>query len=177
MKTLFSYFIRGLFYTAPLGITIYLVIASMSFLDHLIPLDIPGAGLLVMIIIITFIGYLGSVILASSVGNLVRQLEKFVVRIPGVKLIYTALKDVISALMGSKRSFEQAVIVVVDKANEIEKIGFVTKNDLSPLGLGSDRVSVYFPYSYGIMGDLRIVPRSSNRPIPGKPAEIIKFII
>ena len=172
-----NYFIRGLFYTVPIGITIYVVITSITFLDQLIPIKIPGDGLLIMLVVITFIGYLGSVVLASSIGNLVRRMEKFIQRIPGIKMIYSALKDLTSALMGSNRSFEQAVLVTLDKENGIEKIGFVTKNDLSVLGIEEDKVSVYFPYSYGIMGDLRIVPRSSVRAIPGKPAEIMKFIV
>lgn len=177
MKKLINYFIQGLFYTVPLGITFYIVYTSISFLDQLLPINIPGMGLLSMIVIITVIGYVGSVVLASSMGSLFRKLEKFVLRIPGVKLIYTAIKDLTSALMGTNKTFDHAVLVMLDKANNIEKIGFVTKTDLSPLNIGSEKVSVYFPFSYGIMGDLKIVPRESVTPIPGKPAEIMKFIV
>jgi len=177
VKKLITYFIQGLFYTVPLGITLYIVYTSISFLDQLIPLKIPGMGLLTMLIIITLIGYLGSYVLASSVGSLLRKLEKVVLRIPGVKLIYTALKDLTSALMGTNKSFDHAVIVKLDKVNDIEKIGFITKNDLSKLNIGPEKVSVYFPFSYGIMGDLKIVPKTSVKAIPGKSSEIMKFIV
>lgn len=176
MRTLIYYFIQGLFYTVPLGITIYVVVVSIRFLDRLLPIDIPGLGLLTMIGLIILAGYLGSVVLASSVGSLVRKLEHVVLRLPGVKLIYTALKDLTSALVGTNRSFEHAVIVTLDKVNDIQKVGFVTKKDLAAFEI-SDKVAVYFPYSYGIMGDLRIVPKSAVRELPGKPSEIMKFIV
>lgn len=177
MRSIIYYFIQGLFYTVPVGITIYLVVVSIRFLDHLIPFDIPGLGILTVVLLVTLIGYLGSVVLASSVGRLVRSLEKVVQRIPGIKLIYTALKDLTSALVGSNRTFDHAVIVTLDKVNGIEKIGFVTKEDLSSFGIAADKVAVYFPYSYGIMGDLRIVPKSSVKTIQGKSAEVMKFIV
>jgi len=177
MKNILYYFIQGLFYTVPLGITIYVVYSSISFLDKLLPIDFPGLGLLTMLIIITLFGYLGSAILSSSVGKLVRSLEKFFLKIPGIKLIYTALKDLTKALTGSSKTFDHAVLVTLDKVNEIQKIGFVTKTDLSALNIGPDKVSVYFPYSYGIMGDLRIVPKSSVTTLPGKPSEVMKFIV
>ena len=177
MRKFIYYFIQGLFYTVPLGITIYVVYSSISFLDKLLPIDIPGLGLLTMIVLITLFGYLGSVVLSSSVGKLIRNLEKFVLKIPGIKLIYTALKDLTSALTGTSKTFEQAVLVTLDKENDVQKIGFVTKNDLGAVNIGPDKVSVYFPYSYGIMGDLKIVPKDSVVAIPGKPAEIMKFIV
>lgn len=177
LKKLPGYFVRGLFYTVPLGITIYVVIASFTFLDHLIPITTPGVGLLIMIVLITFIGYLGSAVLASSIGTLIRRGEKIVLRIPGVKMIYTALKDLTSALTGSTKTFDHGVLVTLDKENDIQKIGFVTRNDLSQLGIGPDKVSVYFPYSYGIMGDLRIVPKSAVRILPGKASDLMKFIV
>lgn len=177
MRTLIYYFIQGLFYTVPLALTVYVVVTAFTFLDHLLPFKFPGLGFLTMLVIITFVGYLGSVVLASSFGNLVRRLEKLVMKTPGVKLIYTAFKDLASALTGSNRTFDKAVLVTLDKENKIQKIGFITKNDLSPFDIDSDMVAVYFPYSYGIMGDLRIVPRSSVTTIPGKPAEIMKFIV
>lgn len=177
MKNLLKYLIQGLFYTVPIGITLYLVIESIRFLDRLIPIKIPGLGLLVALAILVFVGYMGSVVLASSIGNLIRHLEKMVLKLPIIRMIYTALKDLFSAFMGTNKTFDHAVIVKLDKVNDIEKIGFVTKTDLTSLGLSKDKVSVYFPYSYGIMGDLRIVPKDAVRPIPGKSSEIMKFIV
>lgn len=177
MKKIVKYFIQGLFYTVPAGLTIYLIYRSINFLDKLLPFKIPGMGFIIMLVLITFIGYLGSVVLASSIGELIRNMEKIVFKIPLVRMVYTALKDLVSALTGSSKTFEHAVIVTLDKENQIEKLGFVTNDDLKLLGIEGDKVAVYFPYSYGIMGDLRIVPRSSVKPIKGKSSEIMKFIV
>ena len=177
MNKFVKFFIQGLFYTVPAGITIYLIYKSLHFLDKLLPFKIPGLGFVIMIVLITFIGYLGSVVLASSIGGLVRKMEKIVFRIPLVRMVYTALKDLVSALTGSSKTFEHAVLVTLDKENQIEKLGFVTKDDLHFLGIEGEKVAVYFPYSYGIMGDLRIVPKSSVKPIEGKSSEIMKFIV
>ena len=176
-KKLLRYLIQGLFYTVPLGITLYVVFEAIKFLDDLIPINIPGMGILIIIALLILIGYLGSTILSSSIGGLVKRMEKLVLRIPLVKMIYTALKDLTSALMGTNRTFDQAVVVLMDKVNDIEKLGFVTKNDLSALGISKDKVAVYFPYSYGIMGDLRLVPKDRVRPVPGKSSEVMKFIV
>ncbi|HAW53186.1 MAG TPA: hypothetical protein DCX54_12810 [Flavobacteriales bacterium] len=181
MKNLIKYLIQGLFYTVPIGITVYLVVVSIQYLDNLllqlIPIHIPGLGLLVFLLVLVFVGYMGSVVLATSIGTLLRQFEKVLLKVPVVKMIYTALKDLFSALMGTNRTFDHAVIVTLDKVNDIEKIGFVTKSDLTALGVGKEKVAVYFPFSYGIMGDLRIVPKSSVRVLPGKSSEIMKFIV
>lgn len=176
-KKLLRYFIQGLFYTVPLGITVYVVFEAIRFLDHLIPIDTPGVGILVIIAFMILVGYMGSSILSSSIGGVVKRLEALVLRIPLVRMIYTALKDLTSALMGSKRTFDHAVVVLLDKVNDIEKIGFVTKEDLTSIGISSAKVAVYFPYSYGIMGELKLVPRDRVRPIPGKSSEIMKFIV
>lgn len=177
MKKIIKYLIQGLLYTVPIGITLYLVIVSIKFLDKLIPIKVPGIGFLIVLTTLVFVGYMGSVVLASSIGSIIRRLEKLVLKLPLIRMIYTALKDLFSALIGTNKTFDQAVIVKLDKANDIEKIGFVTKTDLSYLGIGKDKVSVYFPYSYGIMGDLRIVPKDAVRPIRGKSSEIMKFIV
>lgn len=177
MKTLLRYFIQGLFYTVPLGVTIYVVFISIRWLDDLIPMDVPGLGILIIILLIVFIGYMGSVVLSSQLGFLVKIFEKVILRIPLVKMLYTSLKDIVSALMGSNRSFDEAVLVTLDKENDIRKLGFVTNDDLSSLGIAKDMVAVYFPYSYGIMGDLRIVPKDQVKPVKGKATDIMKFIV
>jgi len=177
MKKIIKYLFQGLLYTVPIGITLYLVIQSIKFLDRLIPIKVPGLGLLLVLAILVFVGYMGSVVLASSIGVLVRRIEKMVLKMPLIRMIYTALKDLISALMGTNKTFDQAVIVTLDKVNDIQKIGFVTKTDLSSLGISKEKVAVYFPYSYGIMGDLRIVPKDVVHPLLGKSSEIMKFIV
>ena len=58
----------------------------------------------------------------------------------------------------------------------IYKIGFITLNDLSNLKL--DGMSgVYFPKSYGFMGDLYLVKNEKIKPLDANPTHIFKMIV
>jgi uncharacterized membrane protein len=177
MKNLIKYFLQGLFYTVPAAITIYLAIRAITFIDHILPVSIPGLGTVLIITIVTLAGYFGSMVLSSSIGIIVKRAEKVMLKIPVIKLLYTAIKDLFSALIGSKKTFDQAVLVKINKSEDIEKIGFVTKSDLSDIGVGKDKVAVYFPFSYAITGDLVVVPKANVRPIDANPADVMKFVV
>ena len=48
-KQLLRYFFQGLLYVAPIGLTLYMIIALFQWLDSLIPLNIPGLGFLIIV--------------------------------------------------------------------------------------------------------------------------------
>lgn len=60
---------------------------------------------------------------------------------------------------------------------EAERLGFITKVDLSELGIGKDKVAVYLPFSYAISGQVYIVPSKSVTPINASSADVMKLII
>src|SRR5690606_40609845 len=98
-----------------LVITIYVVVEIFLLLDSILPTETPGIGLLIIVSAITFIGYIGSTILSSSMGSIFKHGELIILRIPFVKLVYTSMKDVIEAFMGKKRSFNKPVLVRLSK--------------------------------------------------------------
>ena len=75
-------------------------------------------------------------------------------KIPLVKLIYSAVKDLLNAFVGEKKKFNKPVLVEINRENKLYQIGFITQADLTELGL-NDMVSVYFPHSYAFSGSLR----------------------
>ena len=97
-------------------------------------------------------------------------------KIPIVKLIYSAVKDLLGAFVGDKKKFNKPVLVRINKDNSLYQIGFVTQPDLSDLGL-QDMVVVYFPHSYAFSGFHYFVPKENIKPlnIPGPMA--MKFIV
>jgi uncharacterized membrane protein len=97
-------------------------------------------------------------------------------RIPLVKLIYSAVKDLLGAFVGDKKKFNKPVLVRINKDNNLYQIGFITQSDLSDLGL-DDMVVVYFPHSYAFSGYHYFVPKESIKQlnIPGPTA--MKFIV
>ena len=60
LRYLGRYFLQGLLYIVPISVTVYILMEGFIFLDSLIPLDIPGMGILSVLITITLIGFVGS---------------------------------------------------------------------------------------------------------------------
>ena len=88
MKRLLYFFIQGLLYTSPVAITFYFLWTVLSYLDDLIPSNIPGIGLLTLIVVITFIGFIGGFTLKF---RFVKFLDEMLKTVPLVKIIYLSL--------------------------------------------------------------------------------------
>lgn len=172
-KKLIKYFLQGLFYLMPIAITLYVVIETIIIIDNLIPIEIPGLGIIIILVFITLIGYLFSTFLSA----LIRPFERIIMRTPLIKLIYTSIKDLMSAFVGSKKQFSKPVLVTIQEKPLIQRMGFVTKEDASDLGLSDDKVVVYLPFSYAVSGEVIIVSKNSVEPINAKSADIMKLII
>ena len=50
--------------------------------------------------------------------------------------------------VGGKKGFDQAVLVKVYENSTIERIGFITNEDLASLNISKEKVLVYLPHSY-----------------------------
>jgi uncharacterized membrane protein len=59
----------------------------------------------------------------------------------------------------------------------IQRIGFVTENDLRAVGLPLGRLAVYLPFSYGFNGQLIIVESSNITKIEASGTDMMKFVI
>jgi uncharacterized membrane protein len=123
---------------------------------------------------ITLIGVLGSSILIKPILN---SIDNFISRAPLVKIIYTSIKDFMSAFVGKEKKFTEPVLVKISKDSDVEKIGFITQRDLSALGIESGKVAVYLPFSYTFSGNLFIVPTENVKPLNANSTEIMKFVV
>ncbi|MEZ5109858.1 MAG: DUF502 domain-containing protein [Bacteroidia bacterium] len=85
-------------------------------------------------------------------------LERLLERTPLLKIIYTSVKDLIEAFVGERKRFNQPVLVTVNKESQVQRIGFITKNDLTEIGISNQKLAVYLPFSYGFNGQPVIVP-------------------
>jgi uncharacterized membrane protein len=172
-KKIIKYFLQGLFYLMPIAITLYVVVESIIIIDNLIPIEMPGLGIVIILVFITLIGYLFSTYLAA----LLRPFERLIMRTPLIKLIYTSIKDLMSAFVGSKKQFSKPVLVTIQEKPLIQRMGFVTKEDASEIGISGDKVVVYLPFSYAVSGEVIIVPKNAVQLIEAKSADIMKLII
>ncbi|MFW5761801.1 MAG: DUF502 domain-containing protein [Cyclobacteriaceae bacterium] len=169
----FRYFFRGLLFIVPLALTVYILIESIQWLDGLIPVNIPGLGLLIILVTVTFFGYLGSTLLVKPFFDI---MERLIIKLPLANIIYTSLKDLMVAFVGDKRKFNQAVLVIMNADCGIHKLGFITQDDLTHLGMPG-KVAVYLPHSYNFSGNLFIVPRENIIPLDAPGADVMKFIV
>jgi len=172
--TLLGYFLRGLLLLVPITLMIWAIWQSLAFLDSIIKTDIPGLGLLILCGIILAAGWLGSTFLYAPIADFGEEVLK---RIPFLKTIYDALKDLMEALVGSKKKFDRPVLVKIVQDSSLEKLGFITADDLSHLGVGAGKVAVYLPHSFAWSGNLYIVPVENVTPLDAKAAEVMKFIV
>ena len=181
MKKIFRYFLQGLLLAAPAGITIWVIYwvfdtidgPVRNFINSLIGIQIPGSGLVVTFTVIALLGWAGQSFLFKPFGQFV---EKLLDKAPIIKLLYSSLTDFFNAFVGEKRKFTRPVLVKVNLVSNLEKIGFITTDDLSDLGI-KDKVSVLFPHSYNWSGEMFIVPVEHIKPIDLPPGEVMKFVL
>ena len=178
---LVSYFLQGLLYIAPITIVIYIIYALFTFMDGILQdyfvdifgSKIPGLGLLVLVIFIIFIGFLGKTIIADPLKKLFKNI---IDKIPPLKFVYAAFDDIIAAFVGKEKRFNKPVLVKINKESDIEKLGFITEEELDFLE-DKNKVAVYFPHSYNFSGELFIVPKANITPLDVKSSELMKFVV
>jgi uncharacterized membrane protein len=174
MKKIVNYFLQGLLYIVPITVTLYVVYWSFKKIDGLLPFQFPGLGLLVITILIVLIGYLGSNIITSPINSF---FQKLLEKAPLLKTIYTSVKDLMGTFVGNKKGFKQAVFVKIFENSTIERIGFITNEDLKKLNIHKGRVLVYVPHSYNFSGNLFVVEKKYITPIDAPSGEIMKLIV
>mgnify|MGYP001391294668 FL=1 len=174
MKKIINYFLQGLLYIVPISVTFYVVYWTFQKIDGILPFQFPGLGLIVIIALITFIGFAGSVIIASPINSFFQRLLK---KAPLLRTIYSSMKDLMQTFVGKKKGFNQAVLIKLYENSTIERIGFITNENLSSLGIKGGKILVYLPHSYAFSGQLFVVEKSYITPIEKPSSEIMKLIV
>lgn len=178
-------FLQGLIILAPIVITIWALTSLFNFVDRILP-DIfesviprfaeyylPGMGFIVALLIIFLVGYVSS---SFVVGKLVELFDSVLEKTPGIKIIYTTLKDFFEAFAGNKRKFDKSVLVAIN-ATDVWQIGFITQQEVREFGL-NEFVAVYVPQSYAFAGHLYFVKRERVKPLTDiSSADAMKFAI
>ena len=173
MRSLAGHFLRGLLITAPTAITVYICWLVISTIDGWLGIGVPGAGLLVAVTVITLIGMFASNLVTRSVLS---WIDTVLERLPFVRFLYTATKDLLNAFVGEHRRFNRPVRVQLGPAPDLFTLGFVTADRLEPLGLPG-YLAVYMPQSYNFAGQLVIVPAERVTPLDADSAEVMAFIV
>jgi uncharacterized membrane protein len=173
MNQLVSYFVRGCLAIVPVAATVYILYGVISAVDALLGVSVPGLGLVLVVGLITLIGFA----LSNVLGRRAFQLtDRLLTRVPLVKLLYTSIRDLIGAFMGQKRKFGRPVAVRPYPGSEIRMLGFLTRDSLAVLRLPG-HVAVYFPQAYNVAGQLVAVPQELIEPLEVPSSELITFLV
>lgn len=192
LRKLLQLFFQGLIVLAPIGITIWVVLGLFNFVDNIlpniihtvapglllqddggIPKKIPGLGFVVVIALVLFVGWVSSLFV---VGRLVAVLDTVLEKTPGIKFIYSSVKDFLEAFAGNKKKFDKPVLVNID-APDVWRVGFITQQNAHEFGM-PDHVTVYVPHSYAISGITYIVPREKVKPLHNvSAADAMKYAV
>jgi uncharacterized membrane protein len=174
MKSFSNVLMKGLAAVLPIGLTIYfiywLATTAESLMRGLITLVVPekhyypGMGIVAGLLLLFMVG---TAVNAYFVRRALHFWEEQLQRIPVVKTVYSAVRDIARLLpaSGRKRDLQSVVIYQVGDAR---LIGFVTRDDLPELEAqagGVDLVAVYVPLSYTIGGYTIFVPKTSVQPL------------
>lgn len=183
MKGLAKNFINGIVTIVPIILVVYVVIKVFNFLDsimgevlkgYLQEDYVPGMGLVLTLISITFLGWLSRQYFS---GKIVSVLDKSLDKIPFVKSLYSIIKDTIHSFLGEKKSFSKVALVKLP-GTEMKMIGFVTSEEVEAL---DDRlvghVAIYVPQTFQVAGVTFLVPKEDVELLDIKAEDAMKFIL
>ena len=186
-----GYFLTGIIVTAPVGLTFYVSFLFIGFIDskvrnviptkyhydNLLPFEIPGLGLLIVFVMLTFIGFLT----AGLIGRYIIKLgERIIARLPIIRSVYGALKQIFeSVLKTSSKSFREVVLIEYPRKG-IWAIGFITGDTKGEVQQTSkdEFVNVFLPTTPNpTSGFLLFVPRKDLKVLNMNVEEGIKMVI
>lgn len=171
-------FIQGLIIIGPFAITVWVIWSVVSGIDNLVPSvseKFPGVVFFIVIFGTTFIGFFGNKFIIGRL--IVDGLDYVLEHIPGIKFLYTSLKDVLGSFVGDKKKFNVPVWVKTNETPEIWRIGFLTQADMSVVDL-DQMIAVYLPHSYAVSGWVIITKFNNVKEVTGmSAAEAMKFAV
>lgn len=185
-----GYLLAGIIVTAPIAITLWLVWQVVGYMDRTaaailparynpetyLPFSVPGLGLLVILGLLTAIGWFAAGFLGRT---LMRTAEQLVARTPVVRSVYGTLKQIFeTVLTSSSRSFREVVLVEWPRQG-VWSIAFVTGASQWELAEGGeDMVSVFLPCTPNpTTGYLMFVSRTELVPLAMTVEEGMRMVV
>jgi len=186
-----TYFIAGILITGPIALTLYLAWSFVRTVDSAVsavlpaeynpetylPFYIPGIGLIVLLVGLTLIGALT----AGYLGRvLVRASERLLARMPVVRGLYSATKQIFETVLSKQSTMFREVVLVEWPRRDMWTVAFVTvppEGELKDLG-PPDSIGVYVPTTPNpTSGFLIYLPRTDVRPLAMTVEEGIKLVV
>lgn len=191
MGRLRNYFLAGILVTAPLGITIYLVWIFLQFMDSVVtdllpnqynpdnymPFSVPGFGLLISVLFFIVIGWFARNFLGRMVINLY---EYFMNRVPVIRTIYGAIKQISETIMASQSQAFREVVLLEYPRRGVWSVAFVTNKTEGEVQriTENETVNVFVPTTPNpTSGYLLFVPKTELHYLNMSVEEGIKLVV
>lgn len=184
LKAIGRILLTGFITLLPVVLTAYLIywlaVTSESLMGNLLHWVVPesfyfpGIGMLAGLLVMFIVGLLMKAYLVQRVFALG---EKMLYRLPLIKTIYRAFRDLFDFMSPKKEGMGQVVAVTI---YNIEVIGFITqenKKRLPDTFRDGEHVLVYLPMSYMVGGYSILVKRDSIRLINMSMDEAMRFVL
>lgn len=153
-----AYLLAGVLFTAPIGVTLWIAWSLIDWIDGAVqgliperynpetylPFVVPGFGILVLAGVLTIVG----MVAAGYLGRVsLRFAEGLVGRMPFVRGIYTAAKQIFNNVLAARSTALRDVVAVEFPRRGSWTVGFLTgrtEGEVNAL-LGGDMVNVVVP--------------------------------
>lgn len=186
-----TYFLTGIVVTAPIAITIYLTYVFVSFVDAnvtplvpvkynpetYLPFSIPGLGLFIAVFVLVLIGFLT----ANYLGRAFLVFgERIVGRMPIVRSIYNALKQIMETVLAQSSTSFRDVVLLEYPRKGIWAVAFVTSRAKGEVNATKDEdmISIFMPTTPNpTSGFLLFVPKSDLKYLDMTVEEGVKLVI
>ncbi len=184
-----NYFIAGMLVTAPIAITLFVTLWFLNLIDSRVrnilsfndPYDpsyaVPGFGLIVAVFFFTGVGWLTR----NYMGQLLLRMSEYVLaKMPIVRTIYSALKQITETVMTTKNRAFRDVVMLEYPRKGIYCLAFLTgatAGEVEEL-TDEDTVNVFLPTTPNpTSGFLLFVPRKDIKILDMTVEEGIKMIV
>ena len=136
---------------------------------------VPYMSLLLTFFFFVFCGFLTSFVFVQT-G--VKLFENLLIRIPLLSPLYIYIRESTVGFIGK---FNKPVLITLhlhkDKDLEVQKLGFITQEEIYHIEEGKQKVVVYLPHSYTFSGELIFCSKEQVRRLSISTLEAWKIIL
>ena len=186
-----GYFLAGLLVILPLGAVIFVISAILRLMDRALgvipqkfhpeaylPFKIPGLGLALFIAIVLVTG----VLVKNYIGRRVVDFGEYMVsKIPLVRPLYGAVKQLILAIFGDAHDAFKRVVLVEYPRKGVYSLAFVTaktSGEIQEQMGGAKMISIFLPTTPNpTSGFFLVLPEEDTIPLSMSVEEAFKLLI
>jgi uncharacterized membrane protein len=190
MNLLRRYLVAGLLVWLPLGATFFVIRLLVEWMDQsllllpdrfrpesLLGFNIPGLGVVLSLVILLLTGLVAANLFGRKLVSLWEQLLS---RIPLVRSIYSAVKQLVETMFTDNGNAFRKVVLVEFPRRGLWTLAFLTSDEQGPVqqATGEDVISVYIPTTPNPTGGYFVlVPQEDVREIDLSVDEGLKLLL